>query len=47
MVLFFIEIIVYLKWSRNKDQSKFILRILTLFIQRNKMQSGNLTAPIL
>ena len=43
MVLFFIEIFVYLKWRRNKHQSKFIQRMLRLFKQTNKMQRGNLT----
>ena len=39
-----IEIFVYLKWSRNKHQSKLIPRILRLFKQRKKMQSRNLTS---
>ena len=43
---FSIEIFVYLKWSRTKHQSKFIYRILRLFQQRNKMQSGNLTVVV-
>ena len=43
LVLFFSEIFVYPKWRRNKNQSRFIHRILRLFKQRNKMQGGNLT----
>ena len=29
------EIFVYLKWSRNKHQSKFMQKLLRLFKQRN------------